>query len=200
MSKKARLILMISLSLVACVRAASSINSIPSAAASSVSLYDLSAETIDGRNVSLSEYRGKVALVVNTTSRCGTTPQFGDLQQLYQRYRSRGLVVLGFPTHDFGGLKSETNEEISHFCTREYGVTFPLFKPGHVRGAERQRVYSFLTENCEEKLQGEVIYNFEKFLIDRRGHVRARFGSFTGPLDSALTSQLENLLAEPDGI
>lgn len=161
------------------------------------SFYDLSAISIQGQQISFSQYRGKVLLVVNTSTRCGTTPQYGDLQKLYETYRDRGLVVLGFPSHDFGGKYTETGEEIEHFCFNRYGVTFPMFEPGHVKGADMQEVYSFLTARCDKHIQGEVGFNFEKFLLDRSGQVRARFGSFSGPLDSAIVAEIEKLLEQP---
>ena len=134
------------------------------------SLFDLEAVSIDGKVVPLSQYRGQVSLIVNTASKCGFTKQYEDLETLYQKYRRRGFVVLGFPSNDFMGQEPGTDEEIRDFCLFNYGVTFPLFTKGPVTGANKQSVYRFLTE---ESGYSEVRWNFEKFLLDSLGEVVA---------------------------
>jgi glutathione peroxidase len=149
---------------------------------------------IDGKDVSLASYRGKALLVVNVASECGYTPQYAELQQLYDKYRDKGLVVLGFPSNDFGGQEPGDNAQIKKFASEEYGVTFPLFDKVHATGAEIAPLYKFLTEKTDEKLRGPVKWNFTKFVVDAKGKVIARFESKTTPLDPQLTSAIESAL------
>lgn len=158
--------------------------------------FELKATAIDGRQVSLDEYRGKVVLVVNTASRCGFTQQYEELEKLYETYQGRGLVVLGFPSNDFANQEPGSNEEIKNFCKTHFGVTFPMFTRATVRGPGKQPVYHFLTEQSGDEFAGEIGWNFEKFLIDRKGHVRARYGSITTPQSARVIAQTEELLAE----
>ena len=161
--------------------------------------FTLEAQRIDGMVEDLSKYRGRVVLVVNTASRCGFTPQYRDLQRLYQMYKDQGLEVLGFPSNDFGGQEAASNQEIQNFCSVRFGVTFPLFAKAPVKGPAKQPVFRFLTEQGSENLRGEVTWNFEKFLIDREGRLRARFGPFVNPLHSSLQEAVKDLLEEkPD--
>lgn len=160
------------------------------------SLYDLNAVTIDGKAVSLSQYAGKVSLVVNTASFCGMTPQYAELQQLFTRYKDRGFVILAFPSADFGGQEFDSNQEIQNFCSTKYNITFPLFQRDHVRGCAKQPVFAFLTQNCAEDYKGEIGWNFEKFLVDRHGSLRERWGSFTNPLSTPVTEAIDRLLNE----
>ena len=163
-------------------------------AANPTSIYDLKLKELDGKTLDLSTLKGSVILVVNTASKCGFTPQYKDLQGLYEKYKDKGLVVLGFPSNDFGGQEPGTDQEIKKFCALKYGVTFPVFKKGVVTGPEKQEVYRLISEQAPKDMQGEVEWNFEKFLIDREGHVKARFGSYINPLSKKVTSQIEEAL------
>lgn len=155
------------------------------------SLYALSANGIDGAEVALSAYKGKVALVVNVASQCGFTRQYSGLQEMYQRYGSRGFVVLGFPSNDFGGQEPGTNEEIKSFCSSKFGVTFPMFAKVAVEGGEKHPVYRYLTSATGG---AEVGWNFEKFLVDKNGRVVGRFKSSVQPDSSELTEAIEQAL------
>jgi glutathione peroxidase len=150
---------------------------------------------IDGKDVSLASYRGKVLLIVNVASECGYTPQYTDLEALYERYAARGLVVLGFPSNDFGSQEPGSCEAIKDFATSTYGVTFPLFDKVHAKGDAIAPLYKTLT--TETPFPGPVKWNFAKFVVDKRGHVVARFPSATTPFDAQLTSAIERALAEP---
>lgn len=164
-------------------------------AAEAGSLYDLSAIDIAGQSAQLSEYRGKVALIVNTASRCGFTGQYEGLEKLYDMYKDRGFVVLGFPSNDFMGQEPGSDAEIKDFCKLNYDVSFPLFSKGPVKGSEKQPVYKFLTEQSAEPLRGEVRWNFEKFLVNREGVVVGRWRSVTDPQHREIVEAIEGLLA-----
>jgi glutathione peroxidase len=158
-------------------------------------LYDFSAKTIDGEKRSLRDYAGKVALVVNVASQCGLTPQYGGLEELYERFKGRGLVVLGFPCNQFGGQEPGTESEIKTFCETRFGVTFPLFGKIDVNGPERDPLYGFLTaEPTKPDGPGDIQWNFAKFLIDRSGNVAARFSPTTAPAADEVTGAVEKLL------
>ena len=158
-------------------------------------LYDFSAKTIDGEKRSLRDYAGKVALVVNVASQCGLTPQYGGLEELYERFKGRGLVVLGFPCNQFGGQEPGTESEIKTFCETRFGVTFPLFGKIDVNGPERDPLYGFLTaEQTRPDGPGDIQWNFAKFLIDRSGNVAARFAPTTAPVADEVTGAVEKLL------
>lgn len=140
-----------------------------------MTFYDLSALDIDGKEVAMSDYEGKVLLVVNTASECGFTPQFEDLEALYQQYKDQGLVILGFPSNQFGGQDPGSNEDIKSFCQLNYGVSFPMFSKIKVNGKEEHPIYTFL-KNEKGGLFGDSIkWNFTKFLIDRQGQVVKRY-------------------------
>ena len=160
------------------------------------SFYDLSAVSLEGKPLKLSQFKGKVTLVVNTASKCGFTGQYSDLQSLYTKYHERGFEILGFPSNDFRSQEPGSNEEIARFCKLKYGVTFPMLEKAPVKGEAKQPIYKYLTEESGEEFQGEIGWNFEKFLVDRQGKVRARFGSFTNPESGKLTRKLEELLQE----
>ncbi len=156
---------------------------------------DLSATDIHGNEVALSRYRGKVLLIVNTASKCGFTYQFGGLQALWERYRDRGFVVLGFPSDNFAGQEYESDEAILAFCTGEYDVTFPMFSRIDVRGDTAHPIYRFLTDpNRTGRFGGPITWNFNKFLIDRDGHVVARFDTPVEPEDPAVVAAIEAAL------
>jgi glutathione peroxidase len=156
-------------------------------------VYDFSANTLDGKPVSLRDYAGKVLLVVNTASQCGFTPQYQGLEALYQQYRDRGLAVLGFPCNQFGAQEPGTAEEIGSFCQKNYGVSFPLFEKIDVNGDAAHPLYRWLKSNAKGVLGTEGIkWNFTKFLIDRQGRVVDRFAPNTRPED--LKPTIEALL------
>jgi len=157
------------------------------------SIYDFKATSQDGTEVSLGDYRGKVVLIVNTASRCGFTPQYEGLESLYRRYRDRGLVVLGFPCNQFGAQEPGSAEEIKAFCTLNYQVSFPLFAKIEVNGEQASPLFKYLKAQAKGILGSTAIkWNFTKFLIDRQGHVVARYGSVSKPEE--LTRAIEDLL------
>lgn len=153
---------------------------------------DHSVQAIDGATVSLADYRGKVLLIVNTASECGYTPQYDGLEKLYQRYRERGLVVLGFPCNDFGAQEPGSGEAIQQFCRKNYGVSFPLFAKLHAKGPEIAPLYESLT--AAAVAPGPVRWNFTKFLIAADGHVVARFEPSVEPLAAELLTAVEREL------
>lgn len=160
-----------------------------------MSLYDFSAETIDGTKQSLREYAGKVVLVVNVASQCGLTPQYAGLQELWESFRDRGLVVLGFPCNQFGGQEPGTEDAIKSFRETRFGVTFPMFAKVDVNGAGRHPLYAWLTaEPTAPDGAGDVVWNFAKFLVDRSGTVAARFAPPTKPVSEEVVSAVERLL------
>lgn len=160
------------------------------ALAASASLYDYTVQSIDGKPIPLKTYQGKVALVVNTASQCGFTPQYEGLQKLYSKYNKQGLVVLGFPSNDFGGQEPGSSEEIQQFCSSKFHVTFPMFEKVTVKvGAGQSPVYKFLSAN------GDIpSWNFGKYLVNKQGKVVAFFGSTTKPDDPKLASAIEAAL------
>lgn len=156
------------------------------------SVYAFTMEDIDGRPRKLADFEGQVILIVNVASRCGLTPQYAALQSLYERYRDRGFVVLGFPANDFRNQEPGTNEEIKQFCHENYNVTFPMFAKISVNGPDRPLLYRWLIEKAggPENIQ----WNFEKFLLDRRGRVVSRFAPAVRPDDPRVVEQIERLL------
>ena len=159
-------------------------------------LHDFTIETIDGKQRNLSEYSGKVVLVVNVASFCGYTKQYATLEELYQRYNKQGLVILGIPANDFGAQEPGTNDEIAAFCSTKYNVTFPMFGKMVVKGSETSPLYAWLTSGGgNAQLTGEVGWNFEKFLIGKNGAVISRYKSNVEPLSSQLTAAIEAALA-----
>jgi glutathione peroxidase len=160
------------------------------------SLLRLEARRLGGATESLGRYRGQVLLVVNTASRCGYTPQYEGLQALYDRYRTQGFNVLGFPSNDFGGQEPGTGREIGAFCRSNYGVEFPMFSKVRVKGPDAHPVYAYLT-SLPHPIGGAVQWNFQKYLVDRNGKVVARYASRVTPQDTGLVGDVERLLAEP---
>ncbi len=159
-------------------------------------VYGFSVETLEGRAMSLSDFRGKVLLIVNTASQCGFTPQYAGLESLYRRYKERGLEVLGFPCNQFGSQEPGTAEEIGIFCEQNYEVSFPMFTKIDVNGERTHPLYRFMKKEKPGLLGplggGAIKWNFTKFLVDRSGRVVARFASTTKP--ESLTKDIENLL------
>lgn len=131
---------------------------------------------------------------MNVASRCGLTPQYTGLQSLYERYGGKGLQILGFPANDFMGQEPGTDEEIAQFCDMNYGVTFPVFSKISVKGDDMHPLYAELT-SMPEPIGGEVLWNFQKYLVDREGNVVAKFGPRTEPDDAELVAKIEELLA-----
>ncbi|MEJ0098182.1 MAG: glutathione peroxidase [Bauldia sp.] len=172
-------------------------------------IYAIKAPRIDGTSTALSEYAGKVMLIVNVASKCGLTPQYDGLEKLYATYRDKGLVVLGFPANNFAGQEPGTNEEIQTFCRATYGVDFPMFAKVSVNGADRAPLYQVLVDapatrtlpakarpaTVEKQNDKDVRWNFEKFLVSRTGEVVGRFDPEMVPLDPVLVAAVEHELA-----
>jgi glutathione peroxidase len=157
------------------------------------SIYDFTAKTIDGKDQSLAEYKGKVMLVVNTASKCGFTPQYKGLEQLYRKYKDKGLVVLGFPCDQFGHQEPGDENEIKNFCSLNYDVSFPLFSKVEVNGANAHPLYKHLKGEKPGVLGSEAIkWNFTKFLVDKSGKVVKRYAPTDKP--ESLAKDIEKLL------
>lgn len=154
-----------------------------------------SLDRIDGTPQPLSDYRGRVLLLVNVASKCGNTPQYEGLESLYEKYRDRGFAVLGFPSNDFGDQEPGTDAEIASFCRSTYGVRFPMFSKIRVTGEDAHPLYRAIT-SLPEPIGGPVKWNFQKYLVDRSGRVVARYSPRTQPDDPALVARIETLLAE----
>ncbi|MGB5631909.1 MAG: glutathione peroxidase [Waterburya sp.] len=155
---------------------------------------DIAVKNIKGKEEKFADYQGKVLLIVNVASFCGYTPQYKGLEQLNQDYKDKGLQVLGFPCNDFGAQEPGTNEEIAKFCETSYGVTFDLMDKVHAKGSEQHPLYKTLTNSVEP--QGDVAWNFEKFLISKQGEVIARFSSGITPTSPELIQAIEAELAK----
>jgi glutathione peroxidase len=166
------------------------------AISASQAVIDQTVVSLEGEPVDLSQFRGRPMLIVNTASKCGYTPQYEGLQELYDRYGERGLVVLGFPSNDFGNQEPGAAEEIANFCRLNYGVTFPMMAKVHTKGPDQAPIYQMLTTESAEEFRGEVQWNFTKFLIDGDGRVVARFDSAVEPLDPQITAAVEALLID----
>lgn len=158
------------------------------------SVFDFTLPTITGQEQSLSDYQGQVILIVNVASRCGLTPQYADLQELYEKYQDRGLVILGFPANNFMGQEPGTNQEIASFCENRYGVTFPMFSKISVKGSDRHPLYAYL-ENATGEQPG---WNFHKYLIDRDGEQVVSLSSRTRVNEPNVIDQIEALLGEEE--
>jgi len=177
-------------------------------------IYDFQVNAINGAVTPLSQFQGKVLLIVNVASKCGLTPQYDALEKIYQQYGERGFAVLGFPANEFGAQEPGTNQEIQEFCTMNYGVKFPMFSKLVVKGEGQHPLYKFLTEarpealvksgnSFEEKLKGygimrekknDILWNFEKFLIGKDGKVLARFSPDINPDDEMIIKAIETAL------
>lgn len=154
------------------------------------SLYDFNLNRIDGTPQSLSDYKGKVLLLVNVASKCGLTPQYADLQLLYEKYKSQGLEVLAFPANDFGAQEPGTEAEIQEFCTTNYGVTFPMFAKISVKGEDIHPLYNYLTQQSDTAVK----WNFQKYLINRAGVITNVFEPTTTVEDHKIITAIEALL------
>ena len=150
---------------------------------------------IDGHDVKLDAYKGKVVMVVNTASKCGYTPQYEGLEALYEKYKDRGFVILGFPANNFMGQEPGTEKEIKEFCTLKYHVSFPMFSKISVKGADQHPFYTFLTNKVSDPgFDGDITWNFEKFIADKNGKIIARFPPKTTPDDPQLVKAVETAL------
>jgi len=145
------------------------------------SIYDFEVTTIDGKIISLSQYKGKILLIVNTASKCGFTPQYEGLQALYEKYSDKGFFVLGFPCNQFKEQEPGNAEEIKSFCSLNYNVTFPMFSKIDVNGDSTHPLYKHLKKAAKGFLSSDVKWNFTKFLIDKKGKVIKRFSPATNP-------------------
>ncbi len=163
-------------------------------AAKTTSVYDFTLNDIDGKPLPLSHFKGKVLLLVNTASFCGNTPQYADMETLYEQYKDRGLEILAFPANNFGQQEPGSNEEIKSFCYTKYSLTFPLFSKISVKGADKHPLYHYLTEQTAFK--GEVEWNFQKYLVSRDGAVVARYHHRTKPLSDEIVKDVERELGK----
>ena len=146
------------------------------------SIYDFTMETLTGDSVSLSTYEGKVLLIVNVASKCGYTPQYEGLQNIYEKYKEDGFIVLGFPANNFANQEPGSDAEIKEFCTTNYGVTFPMFSKISVKGADQHPLYAYLTnKETNPEFGGKITWNFNKFLINKDGKIINRFKSSDKP-------------------
>lgn len=161
------------------------------------SIYDFTISSIDGQQVSLDSYKGKVVLLVNVASKCGFTPQYAGLEAVYEKYKDRGLVIVGVPANNFAQQEPGTNAEIKTFCTRKYNVSFPMMAKVSVKGDDETPLYHFLTDaSTDPQFAGDIKWNFTKFLFDRDGKPVARFEPATTPDSPQVTSAIEAALGQ----
>ena len=158
----------------------------------SSSIHGFKVKDIDGKEVGMSSFKGKALLIVNTASQCGYTKQYDGLEALHNKYKDKGLVVMGFPSNDFGGQEPGSDKEIKEFCKTRFSVDFPMFSKGAVKGASKQPLFEFLTQSGAQK--GEIQWNFEKFLVSPEGKVLGRFPSNVTPEDPKLAQAIEAAL------
>lgn len=172
-------------------------NPSPSEPVKEKGMYEFTMKDIDGNDVSLEKYKGNVVMLVNVASRCGLTPQYEGLQAIYDKYKDRGFTVLGFPANDFMGQEPGTEAEIKEFCSLNYNVGFPMFSKISVKGTDQHPLYRFLTHpETNPGFDGDITWNFEKFLADREGKIIARFSPRTVPTDAEVIEKLEAALAK----
>jgi glutathione peroxidase len=163
-------------------------------AAQTPMVFDFTLNDIDGKPVSLSQFSGKVLLLVNTASFCGNTPQYTDLEKMYEQYREKGFEILAFPANNFGQQEPGTNAEIKDFCHTKYSLSFPLFSKISVKGNDKHPLYRYLTE--QSPFPGEVEWNFQKYLVDRSGKIVARYHHRTAPLSDEVVRGVEAALTK----
>lgn len=159
----------------------------------SPSIHTITVKDMNGNDIKLSDYKGKVLLIVNVASACGYTKQYTGLEKLYREYKDQGLVVMGFPCNDFGGQEPGSNEEIKEFCSSKFDVTFPLFDKISVLGDGKSPLYKILTDN-QVTGKGDISWNFEKFLIGKEGEVLARYKSKVAPENEELIKDIQTAL------
>jgi glutathione peroxidase len=161
------------------------------------SVLDFHVKDIEGKDVDLASYKGKVLLIVNTASQCGLTPQYKDLEAIYEKYKDQGFAILAFPANEFGKQEPGSNEEIKEFCSTKYKVSFPLFSKIVVKGKGIDPLFDFLTsDTTNPKFAGEIKWNFNKFLVNRNGEVIARFEPREKPNTDSAISAIEKALSE----
>jgi glutathione peroxidase len=165
-----------------------------------VSPLDFKLKSIDGKDFDLSQFKGKAVLLVNVASKCGLTPQYEALESLYEKYKDKGFVIVGFPANNFGGQEPGTEAEIKKFCSSKYNVQFPMTSKISVKGDDQHPLYKFLTsKDTNGDFAGDIEWNFAKFLVDRNGNVMARFASKTKPSDPQVVAAIEKAIASPAG-
>ncbi|MDA7920361.1 glutathione peroxidase [Verrucomicrobiales bacterium] len=155
------------------------------------SIHDYTVKDIKGKEVDLSEYKGKVLLIVNVASKCGATPQYAPLQMLDLKYGKEGFSVIGFPANNYGGQEPGTDDEIAEFCSDNYDVTFPMMSKVSVKGDDQAPLFQYLTTANNPDKEGDIGWNFEKFLVGKDGKVLRRFTTQVQPDDSAVTEAIE---------
>lgn len=165
-----------------------------------LNIYDFNLPDIDGKMVSLGQFKGKVLLIVNVASHSIYAPQYAGLETLYQKYKSSGFVVLGFPSNDFGAEEPDNEAKIKAFCEQQYHLTFPLFSKLSVRGDDETPLFHYLTKEADPKIKGDVHWNFTKFVIDRKGKLTARFEPDVQPDDPDLIVAIENAFTPKDAV
>lgn len=157
------------------------------------SIYEISVTTIDGKDITLDAYKGKIVMIVNVASKCGFTKQYEQLQEIYEKYEKKGFVILGFPSNDFAGQEPGKDSEIKSFCQLNFGVSFPMFSKISVKGKDQHPLYKFLTGDKEHG--GKISWNFNKFLIGKDGSIINRFGTRTKPDSKKVIQAIEKALA-----
>jgi glutathione peroxidase len=168
---------------------------VSSAAFAADSIYSFTPASIDNKPAPMSAWKGKVMLLVNVASKCGYTPQYKGLESVYEEYKDRGLVIVGFPANNFGAQEPGTNEEIQTFCSRTYNVTFPMMSKISVKGDDQDPIYRFLTSPAANPVTtGDIKWNFTKFLVDRQGKVLARFEPAVTPDSADVRTAIEKAL------
>ena len=161
------------------------------------SIYDFTMRSIDGDHVSLKNYQGKVVLLVNVASKCGFTPQYAALESVYEKYKDKGLVIVGIPANNFMSQEPGTDEEIKKICTNKYNVTFPMMSKVSVKGDDKTPLYVFLTgKDTDPQFSGDIKWNFTKFLFDRNGNPVARFEPNVTPDSPQVTAAIESALGK----
>ena len=161
---------------------------------STVNFFQFKAKSLQGKEISMKSYEGKVVLVVNTASKCGFTPQYKGLESLYEKFKDKGLVILGFPCNQFGSQEPGSETEIGEFCTKNYGVTFQMFSKIDVNGENADPLYKYLKTALPGTLGNDIKWNFTKFLLDKKGNPIKRYGSITKPEE--ITVYIEKLLSQ----
>ena len=159
-------------------------------------VHDFKVKNIKGEDIDLSGYKGKVLLIVNVASKCGATPQYDPLQSVHAKYADKGLVVMGFPANNFGGQEPGSDSEIAEFCTSSYSVEFPMFSKVSVKGDDKAPLFTYLTSAQNPDKQGDIGWNFEKFLIGKDGKLIRRFATRTQPDDAEVIAAIEKALSE----
>ncbi len=165
-----------------------------SLAVAETSMHEFSVNSIQGDEVDLSQYKGKVVLIVNTASKCGMTKQYADLVELQKNYADKEFVILGFPANNFAGQEPGSNQEIAEFCSIRFGVEFPMFSKVSVKGADKHPLFKYLTSAENPDFKGDIRWNFEKFLVDADGVLQHRFRSRIKPTSEEVTGAIEVLL------